>query len=98
MGFDPPDVHEGADPTGRRLIEYCKARYVGNNIRYSSIHTLFLKYMHIHSADMTISVSPLASGYSSDIHGIIKVERGLDFQLIKYKAMDSGIKCSLFGR
>lgn len=50
------------------------------------------------SADMIISVSPLTSGYSNDVHGIIKVERGLDYKLIKYKAIDSGVKCSAFSK
>ena len=53
-------------------------------------------YSSSYSADMIISVSPLASGYSNDIHGIMKVEHGLDYKLIKYKAIDSGVKCSAF--
>lgn len=45
------------------------------------------------SSTLSISINPLASGYSSDCHGIIKVDYGLKVQLYKYKALDSGIKC-----
>ena len=45
------------------------------------------------SSTISISINPLASGYSSDCHGIIRIDYGLKIQLYKYKALDSGIKC-----
>ena len=45
------------------------------------------------SSTLSISINPLASGYSSDCHGIIRIDYGLRVQLYKYKALDSGIKC-----
>ena len=45
------------------------------------------------SSTLSISIKPLTSGYSSDCHGIIRVDYGLKVQLYKYKALDSGIRC-----
>jgi hypothetical protein len=47
---------------------------------------------------MLISFLSLKSGYSHDIHGIMKIEFGnFEFKLFNYKALDSGVKCGIIG-
>jgi hypothetical protein len=52
-----------------------------------------------YKADIIISISPLSTGYSSEIHGILAVSMTskLNRQILNFKALDSGVKCSLVG-
>jgi hypothetical protein len=51
-------------------------------------------------ADVTITVSALATGYSSAVHGVVSVavrEAAPKRQTLQYKALDSGVLCTLVG-
>lgn len=52
-----------------------------------------------YKADIIISISPLSTGYSSEVHGILIVSMTskLNRQILNFKALDSGVKCSLVG-
>lgn len=51
-------------------------------------------------ADVTVAVSALATGYSSAVHGVVAVSvRSVAprRQTLQYKALDSGVLCTLVG-
>ena len=51
-------------------------------------------------ADVTVTVAALDSGYSSAVHGLLRVvdhSRAPRVQVLQYKALDSGVHCLLLG-
>lgn len=50
-------------------------------------------------AEVTVKANPLTTGYSADVHGIITVasSRSIKPQQYLFKALDSGVKCSILG-
>ena len=54
----------------------------------------------IYRADMLVIVNPLNTGYSVDTHGMITItypNTSMKKQVLLFKALDSGVKCSIVG-
>jgi hypothetical protein len=50
-------------------------------------------------AELIVKANPLTTGYSADVHGILSVttRKSLKPQQYLFKALDSGVKCSVLG-
>jgi hypothetical protein len=48
-----------------------------------------------YSADVTVDVLPLSSGFSDNVHGVMCISKDLTCQRLQYKAIESGVWCRI---